>query len=378
MYFRPNDLRDRVIDFGSTPAGYIPVKLKLDAEDKAIRYELASTAGAGLTPPTLISTNGGNAEQYSVVKEIGSEVTYIFNRFVNNPGAYTDNIKYYYDYKLYSQSAPEYNLERPYVRQSNSYSYLVFQKAIGIVKVDDVLKSFGSQINGSQNDTVTLDISLSRGYERGLTILIQKRNGSNFWVDATADVDYELATTETTNIYELTFLNDEDEYRIIVTAIGYDSNNNPFGDIDETRTKVSENKNIFVFYYNTGLTAPVEEIDFPNIDVLVSTKFYRPDPTLDGEDDDVDETKAYTENIIEISPDIDYVSGIWLIDSIPKVVTDDEWEFEIKANTDVYLKILNNNNEEVLPAMKGFGPHQIVINTEGEYNFKYVMTLLNA
>lgn len=368
MYLRPSELKDMVLDFGGFGGfgqNYFNVTTGLNPNDHGIQYFIMGTGQSINNPPQIINQNGSNGTDYSVQKMDNIARGYMFKRPLNGPGFYSDNIKYYSKLVMYSPADPRYNETRPYLVQSDEFNYFIFQKAIASVSIDGLSITSGKLVNTEINAPIIIDGSMSRGCEQGFQITLLKRDNTFHWVEAIAEVDYvSIQNPETPNYYTLTLLQ-ENEYKIIIKAIGYDSNTNPYGYSADTRDLIVDNTDSVVFKLNTGVESHTDLINLPPI--------Y---PIIQGESDDNGEfSKIYANKEFIVSPNIDYSAASWYVNSQQIFPTNADWLDELQNQCIVKLHVLDSNNNDIIPPKTGIGPHRVTIPVAVDYKLKYITTL---
>ena len=365
MYLRPIALQDAVIDFASFPQGYIYSTTGLNPSDHAIQYYLINNGYAVISAPNLIAQDGTTTVNYSVIKPDNSSTAYVFKRKITTPGIYTDKINYYNKTVTLSPLDPNYNLPRPYLTETHTYNYYIFQKSIAIVKIG----TSGQNIYQNQiavmnpNDSLVIDCSLSRGNEAGYLLNIYKRLPFGVWSLATKDSDFSLTVGDSVMSYILTPLIAA-EFKVAFSVTGFNSNNNPFGQNNDVRDMISDNSDTLTFYINSGVVPRVDHITFPQIQAQVSAFV-----------DENSNPLGYTNSQIIVSANILYNTGTWVVDSTPITPTNDQWLEVLLDNTNISMHVLDSNGKDIVPSFEGLGPHNVVVPTANNCTFNYVTTI---
>lgn len=375
MYFRPNDLRDRVIDFQNFTDGNISVSILLHDVDHALQYSKVVTESVSHETPLIINQLGDSVPEYSIIKLDAEERNYSFRRSITGPGNYSDKIGYFERAVTFGADDPRSAQAKPFATQVSTYNYMVFQKAVPVVKVGDLAEGEESLTTIKQNQLVTMEIdvtlvvdcSASRGVDKGSSFAIYKRNNDGDWETAVYGSDYSLDLEAENSLYHvITFLTSA-EYKFVFTAIGYDSNENPYGYYSETRELINNNRDSVTFYVNVDAAVTEENITLPQIEALVQP--------MNDQPEDFDGILAYTNTNIIVSPNILYETGIWIVGENEKIPTEDEWLNELNISSTVKLHVYDSEGADVIAPLNGLGPHIIKLNVTGSMDFKYVVTL---
>ncbi len=358
MYLRPQALNDTVIDFTNFGAGAIYVTTGLNPNDHALQYMMNGVQ--------MITMGGATTSNYSVQKLGTNAAGYVFKRPITTPGLYYDVINYYNKIVNLNPTDPNYNLPRPYITESDTYKYFVFQQAVAIVKVagQSIVRNQIAMM--SVGDSITVDGSLSRGCELGYNMQVYKRNSFGLWVLGVEDSDFSVVPSDTTNNYYTITPLVAAEFKVVCRATGYNSFNNPFGSNNDVRENVSDNYDAFSFIINSGVPTVIDTINLPQIQADVQAY-------LDSHLNPI----GYTNFVMTVNADILYNTGNWMADMNPVVPTEAQWIELLQDNCNIQLVIYdgNNNNAQIGPAYNGFGPHTVFVSTATNCIFKYLVTI---
>lgn len=365
MYLRPSELRDMTFDFVAFSKNNFTVTLGLNPSDRAIQYFTMGTGQTFNNPPQLISQNGSNGADYSIKKLDNNPRAYVFKRPLNGPGFYNENIKYFSKIVNYSPLDPKYFEDRPYLVQNDTFNYLVFQKAVVSLSIDSQPISNGKLVIADINTPIIVDGSASRGYEQSFELSIFVRDSSLNWVEAVSEVDYaSIPNDGAVNSYTLTFLRLA-EFKIVAKVTGYDSNAHPFGYASDSRDLIAENVDIVSFKLNTGVQANIDSITLPTIMPIIQGE----------EDEDGGYNLLYSNKEFTISPDVQYETGAWTVNSQQIFPSNATWLELLQDNSIIKLHVQDATNTDVIPPKDGLGPHKVILPYNANFKFKYITTL---
>lgn len=365
MYIRPKELHDQVFDFNNMGQNFLNPVTGLNATDHAMQYLIGVSGGLVSNPPQIINQNGSNGTDYSVLKSDNNPRGYIYKRVITGPGFYNDVIRYYSKTVAYSTNDPRYNQVRPFLTQEGNYSYFLFQKAILSLFINGSMVKNGFTIIGEKDMPIIMDGGASRGCDIGYTINVERRNVDNKWVQASVDMDYTIIKSEDKlNNHTISF-HGINEYRVIIVGLGYNSNNNNFGNISDKRGLIIENQDTLVFKINTGIAPIIDNIKLPTITALVH-----------GEDDgNGNFNKVYANKEFIISPDINYDSASWVAGGKNISLTSAEWLQELNNYCIVQLHIQGDNGVDILSPKIGLDQQKVMVPLKCNCHFKYITTV---
>lgn len=358
---RPNNAIDRVVDFGLSGTQYASVGISINPSIYAYNYKLYMSGSAFVNPPQTIDLSGSVTTNYTIFNSTGATFLPAVRRPLTSPGKYTDQVITYV--KVSQGTNP------PLVEESsnNLYNYLIFQKAVPIVKVDGVLTTIGQTLIKTTGTTIVLDASLSRGTDVSKQFTIQKKDGFGNWVSALLTTDYTVVSgTETSSTFSISLVS-ASNFRIIFKAVGYNSSNNNFPVISDARDLITINEDTTNVIINaTGTTGPVEVITLPQIESLLqySNSISNSPITL------------YSGTNVVVTGNVLYDTGVWLVDSVEIPVSDESWLLELNSSVKVRLYVRNQSTgADVITPLNGLGPHNVSITTPGTYVFKFITSL---
>lgn len=372
---RPWVFYDRVFDFGPNGTYYdtfnVPINFPFvsAAYNKFYFYRLA-VDGNTISNAYIRNTNTGETtfdQQQGVFVLPGAVNSANTNRRGIRPGLQKDEISYFRSTgSIFGSSWTTVDV--------GIFSYYYFQQAVAILKettnssIPTIINS-GSIKNITINDILTFDISQTRGSELQKIIEIWVKDGTGTYVSAVQGVDFDITyggiAPIASSLLGVRFIRSV-EYRINFKVAGYNSFNNPYTPITDSRNLVYNNESQVVYYINSTTVSTTNTITFPKIDsnldstvILSSTPF-----------------STYENNTFTVTGTLDLASGSWVeLDnntqiSTTRTLTENEWLNELNSRCDVFLEIKDVQNIITVPTRTGLGPHTYSL-PEGDFTVKF-------
>lgn len=372
---RPWNLYDRVFDFGPNGTYYdtynvfTPFPYVSPAYNKFYFYRLAID-GNVISNAYVRNTNTGettfNQQQanFIVPGNVNSGNT---NRRAIRPGVQKDEVTYYRSLGgVFGSLWTTVDV--------GIFSYYYFQQAVAILKETTgsstpIIINSGSTKDITINDILTFDISQARGTELQKIIEIWVKNGSGSYVAGVQGVDFDITygaiAPIASSLLGIRFIRSA-EYRINFKVAGYNSFNNPYTPITDSRNLVYNNESQVVYYINSTTVSTTNTITFPKIDAnLDSTVILSNTPFA-----------TYENNSFTVTGTLDLTSGSWVeLDnntqiSTTRTLTENEWLNELNSRCDVFLEIKDVLNIITVPTRTGLGPHTYAL-PEGNFTVKF-------
>lgn len=262
----------------------------------------------------------------------------------------------------------------------SDFKYFVFAKASVVnMFLDGVFATGGSNNVVSKTQGVAINSSAFFSPQLKNSTVQLQYNNNGVWTAAVLNTDYSFVNNAQTQ-----FTGDDDfillqqgSYRIIYTANGYHSLDNPYVPVGtnfsdyqwQDRNVVTSNSDVKTVYINTGVPTTTTSITLPKIEtnISVNSPVASTDPTINN--------ATYQNSQVAVTANVRYETGQWLVNGVAQTISNDQWDAELAATCDVTLHVQKDGVDVITPLQGYLNQHVISLPSEGAYKINYITTL---